>query len=107
MFLTYVQCGQTGLNSKTLLEQSQNYWHYHYPSFSTGCLAHLYVPVLFQKWIVAIPVLVLICLSATTTLLMLPLAAVGVGKSDLDLRWNVLYCYVDCWIADWSSLASC
>jgi len=27
-------------------------------------------------------------------------------KSDLDLR-NVLYCYVDCWIADWSSLASC
>jgi len=31
----------------------------------------------------------------------------AVGKSDLDLRWNVLYCYVDCWIADWSSLASC
>jgi len=31
-------------------------------------LAHLYVPVLFgQKWIVAIPVLVLICLSAIPT----------------------------------------
>lgn len=62
--------------------------------FLQASLAHLYVPVLFgQKWVVAIPVLVLICLSAIPR----PFAdaaswlLLAVGKSDLDLRWNVLY----------------
>lgn len=57
-------------------------------------LAPLYVPVVFgQKWVVAIPVLVLICLSAIPR----PFAdaasqmLVAVGKPNLDLRWNILF----------------
>lgn len=57
-------------------------------------LAPLYVPIIFgQKWIVAIPVLVLICLSAITR----PFAdaasylLVAVDKPNLDLRWNILF----------------
>jgi O-antigen/teichoic acid export membrane protein len=57
-------------------------------------LAPIYVPIVFsQKWIVAIPVLMLICLSAIPR----PFAdaasqlLVAVGKPDLDLRWNIIF----------------
>ncbi len=57
-------------------------------------LAPLYVPVVFgQKWVAAIPILMLICLSAIPR----PFAdaasglLVAVDKSNLDLRWNVLF----------------
>ncbi|AOY81440.1 MULTISPECIES: lipopolysaccharide biosynthesis protein [Moorena] len=57
-------------------------------------LAPLYVPIVFgQKWVVAIPILILICLSA------LPLALTNtttellnaVGKTKLNLYWNLIY----------------
>ncbi len=57
-------------------------------------LAPLYVPIVFgQKWVTAVPVLVLICLSA----LPLPLANAtylllkAVGKTDIVLYWNLIY----------------
>ncbi len=57
-------------------------------------LAPFYVPIVFgQKWVAAIPVLVLICLSAiprpfadATSKLFL-----AVNKSHIDLRWNLLF----------------
>jgi teichuronic acid exporter len=57
-------------------------------------LAPFYVPIVFgQKWVAAIPVLVLICLSAiprpfadATSQLLL-----SVDKAQLDLRWNLLF----------------
>ena len=57
-------------------------------------LATFYVPIVFgQKWIPAIPIVILVCLSAiprpfadaATQLL------VAVGRPDLDLRWNVIF----------------
>lgn len=62
--------------------------------FLQSSLAHLYVPFIFgHKWEVAIPVLVLICLSAiprsfadaASQLL------VAVGKPNLDFYWNILF----------------
>lgn len=57
-------------------------------------LAPLYVPVVFgQKWVAAIPVLILICLSAIPR----PFAdaasqlLVAFGKPNLDLRWNIIF----------------
>lgn len=57
-------------------------------------LAHFYVPVVFgHKWIPAIPILVLICLSAIPR----PFAdaasglLVAVDKPELDLRWNIIF----------------
>lgn len=57
-------------------------------------LARLYVPIIFGKqWIIAIPVLILICLSAIPR----PFAEaasqllVTIGKPDLDLRWNIWF----------------
>lgn len=57
--------------------------------FLQSSLAHLYVPVIFgQKWVVAIPILILICLSAIPR----PFAdaasqmLVAIGKPNLDLR---------------------
>ncbi len=57
-------------------------------------LAPLYVPLIFgQKWVKAIPILILICLSAIPR----PFAdtasqlLVAVGKPHLDLRWNILF----------------
>lgn len=57
-------------------------------------LAHLYVPIIFgRQWIVAIPVLVLICLSAIPR----PFAdaasqlLVAVGKPNIDLYWNLAF----------------
>jgi teichuronic acid exporter len=57
-------------------------------------LAPIYVPIIFgKKWIPAIPVVVLICLSAIPR----PFAdaasqlLVAIGKPHLDLRWNVLF----------------
>ena len=57
-------------------------------------LAPFYVPIVFgQKWVAAIPVLVLICLSAiprpfadATSQLLL-----AVNKSQIDFRWNLLF----------------
>ena len=57
-------------------------------------LAYLYVPIIFgRQWIVAIPVLVLICLSAIPR----PFAdaasqlLVAVGKPNIDLYWNIAF----------------
>ncbi len=57
-------------------------------------LAHFYVPVVFgHKWIPAIPILVLICLSAIPR----PFAdaasglLVAVDKPEVDLRWNIIF----------------
>ncbi|MBD2022751.1 lipopolysaccharide biosynthesis protein [Leptolyngbya sp. FACHB-36] len=57
-------------------------------------LASFYVPIIFgQKWIIAIPVLILICLSAIPR----PFAdaasnvIVAVGRPDIDLRWNLIF----------------
>ncbi|NMG18226.1 lipopolysaccharide biosynthesis protein [Brasilonema bromeliae SPC951] len=57
-------------------------------------LAHIYVPIVFgKKWQPAIPIVVLICLSAIPR----PFAdaasqlLIAVGKPHLDLHWNVLF----------------
>lgn len=57
-------------------------------------LAPLYVPIVFgQKWVVAVPVLILICLSAIPR----PFAdaaaqlLLAFGKPDLDLHWNIIF----------------
>lgn len=57
-------------------------------------LAHIYVPIIFgRQWIIAIPVLVLICLSAIPR----PFAdaasqlLVAVGKPNVDLYWNLAF----------------
>ncbi len=60
-------------------------------------LAHFYVPIVFgQKWEPAIPIVILICLSAIPR----PFAdaasqlLVAIGKPHLDLRWNVIFTFV-------------
>jgi O-antigen/teichoic acid export membrane protein len=60
-------------------------------------LAPLYVPIIFgQKWITAIPILILICLSAIPR----PFAEAGsqllvaIGKPNIDLRWNVMFTFL-------------
>ena len=57
-------------------------------------LAPFYVPIVFgHKWIPAIPILILICLSAIPR----PFAdaasqlLVAIGKPHLDLRWHVIF----------------
>ncbi len=57
-------------------------------------LAQFYVPIIFgQKWVTAVPILVLICLSAlplpfsNATYLLLK----AVGKTDIVLYWNLFY----------------
>jgi teichuronic acid exporter len=57
-------------------------------------LAPFYVPIVFgQNWVPAIPVLILICLSAISR----PFAdaasqlLVAIGKPNLDLRWNIIF----------------
>lgn len=62
--------------------------------FLQSSLAHFYVPLVFgHKWIPAIPILVLICLSAIPR----PFAdaasglLVAVDKPELDLRWNIIF----------------
>lgn len=57
-------------------------------------LAPFYVPIVFgQKWVTAIPILVLICLSAlplpfsNATYLLLN----AVGKTHINLYWNLIY----------------
>ncbi|MEB3180101.1 MAG: lipopolysaccharide biosynthesis protein [Nostocaceae cyanobacterium] len=60
-------------------------------------LAPFYVPIVFgEKWISAIPILILICLSA------IPRAfadaasqlLVAAGKPHLNLRWNVIFTFI-------------
>ncbi|MBD1935707.1 MULTISPECIES: lipopolysaccharide biosynthesis protein [Cyanophyceae] len=57
-------------------------------------LAPFYVPVIFgQKWVVAIPILIVICLSAIPR----PFAdtsaklLVAIGKPNLEFRWNIVF----------------
>ncbi len=57
-------------------------------------LAPFYVPIVFgEQWIPAIPILIIICLSAIPR----PFAdaasqlLVAIGKPHLDLRWNVIF----------------
>ncbi|MDS3859211.1 lipopolysaccharide biosynthesis protein [Thermosynechococcaceae cyanobacterium BACA0444] len=57
-------------------------------------LAHFYIPIIFgQKWIPAIPIVVLICLSALPR----PFADAAsrllwaVGKPNIDLGWSVIF----------------
>jgi PST family polysaccharide transporter len=57
-------------------------------------LAPIYVPIVFgQKWIPAVPILILICLSAIprpfgeAALQLL----IAFGRADLGLRWNVFF----------------
>ncbi len=57
-------------------------------------LAPIYVPIVFgEKWIVAIPVLIIICLSAIPR----PFAdsasqlLLAVDKPEIDLKWNILF----------------
>ncbi|WP_232731859.1 lipopolysaccharide biosynthesis protein [Kamptonema formosum] len=59
-----------------------------------SCLAPWYVPIVFgQKWIPAIPILILICLSAIPR----PFANAAsqglwaIDKPDWDLRWNLAF----------------
>ena len=60
-------------------------------------LAPFYVPIVFgQKWVVAIPILILVCLSAIPR----PFAnaasqlLVAIGKPELDLRWNIIFTFL-------------
>lgn len=57
-------------------------------------LAPFYVPIIFgQKWVIAIPILVLVCLSALPR----PFASasgmllIAVNKPDIDLKWNLIF----------------
>lgn len=57
-------------------------------------LAYVYVPLIFgKKWIVAIPILILICLSAIPR----PFAdastqlVTAIGRPDIDLKWNLIF----------------
>jgi teichuronic acid exporter len=59
-----------------------------------SALAPFYVPIIFgQKWISAIPILILICLSAIPR----PFAdsasqlLIAVNKANLDLLWNIVF----------------
>jgi O-antigen/teichoic acid export membrane protein len=57
-------------------------------------LAPFYVPIVFgQKWITAIPILILICLSALPRPFAIAagMLLVAVDKVDIDLKWNVLF----------------
>ncbi|MUL36281.1 lipopolysaccharide biosynthesis protein [Gloeocapsopsis dulcis] len=57
-------------------------------------LAPFYVPIVFgQKWVVAIPILMLICLSAIPRAFAdaASLLLVAIGKPNLDLSWNVVF----------------
>ncbi|MBW4592173.1 MAG: lipopolysaccharide biosynthesis protein [Brasilonema angustatum HA4187-MV1] len=60
-------------------------------------LAHIYVPIVFgKKWQPAIPIVVLICLSAIPR----PFAdaasqlLIAVGKPHLDLYWNIVFTFL-------------
>ena len=65
--------------------------------FLQSSLAPFYVPIIFgQKWVVAIPILILICLSAIPR----PFAdaasqmLMAIGRPKLDLFWNILFTVV-------------
>ncbi|PSB30598.1 lipopolysaccharide biosynthesis protein [Stenomitos frigidus] len=57
-------------------------------------LAPFYVPIVFgQKWIAAIPILIVICLSALPRPFSIAASAllVAVDKTDIDLKWNLIF----------------
>lgn len=57
-------------------------------------LAPFYVPIVFgEKWVPAIPVLILICLSALPLTLAFAISQLlqAVNKTHLDLYWNVIF----------------
>jgi PST family polysaccharide transporter len=57
-------------------------------------LAPFYVPIVFgQKWVVAIPILMLICLSALPRPFSLAAAQLllAIDKGQIDLYWNLIF----------------
>ncbi len=57
-------------------------------------LAPIYVPIVFgDKWINAIPVLMLICLSAIPCIFVNSASQLllAVNKPEIDLIWNILF----------------
>ncbi|WP_445635053.1 Teichuronic acid biosynthesis protein TuaB [Nostoc sp. DSM 114161] len=57
-------------------------------------LAPFYVPIIFgQKWVTAIPILILICLSALPLTIYNPtyLLLNAIGKTHINLYWNLIY----------------
>lgn len=57
-------------------------------------LAPLYVPVVFgHKWITAIPILILICLSALPRPFAMAASSLllAVNKTDIDFKWNLIF----------------
>lgn len=57
-------------------------------------LAPIYVPIIFgQKWIDAVPIMILICLSAIPRPFALAAGSLltSVGRLDLDLKWNLVF----------------
>lgn len=57
-------------------------------------LAPFYVPIIFgQKWVIAIPILIVICLSAIPITLSRATSQLiqAVDKSHLDLYWNLIF----------------
>lgn len=62
-----------------------------------SCLAPIYVPIVFgEKWANAVPILILICLSAIPR----PFSEaasqllIAFGQPNLDLRWNMIFTFV-------------
>ncbi len=59
-----------------------------------SCLAPFYVPIVFgEKWEDAIPILILICLSAVPIALEKALSALlqATDKMAIDIRWNIFF----------------
>ncbi|MGB3299733.1 MAG: oligosaccharide flippase family protein, partial [Phormidesmis sp.] len=57
-------------------------------------MAHFYVPIVFgEKWIPAVPILMLVCLSAIPRAFGYSASMLlqAVGRADLDFRWNVIF----------------
>ena len=57
-------------------------------------LAPFYVPIVFGgKWVIAVPILMLICLSAIPRPFAIAASnlLVAIGKPHLELRWNILF----------------
>lgn len=59
-----------------------------------SCLAPFYVPIIFgEKWEGAIPILILICLSAIPLALEKAISALlqATDKIEVDIRWNIFF----------------
>lgn len=59
-----------------------------------SCLAPFYVPIVFgEKWESAIPILILVCLSAVPLALEKAISALlqATDKIEVDIRWNIFF----------------